>query len=75
MNRCTARKVESSHREDPAVFVPHPSGNGEVDEERPDADEDCIGSELEAIGGCSGDQRGGDDREHHLECNERKRWD
>ena len=43
---------------------------GEVDEEQPEREEDQVGLEADAVGEGPGDQRGGDDREHHLEDHE-----
>jgi hypothetical protein len=65
-----AREVERAVHEQPARGMPHPVRDGAVDQQRPERDEQHEGRELHAIGDRAGDQRGGDDREGHLEHRE-----
>ncbi len=56
----------------PAVAVEHPVRDGGVDDDRPHRDESRERAELPPVGGRAGDQGWSDDRECHLEGDERE---
>ena len=57
------------------VVVPEPVGDGAVDEDEPEGDEEQVGGEADAVREGAGDERGGYDGEHHLIAGEDERRD
>ena len=70
-----AGEVERAAAEQPPGRREHPVRDRRVHEHRPQPDEPDPRRELHAVGDRAGDQRGRDDREHHLERRERQRRD
>ncbi|CAB4853590.1 unannotated protein [freshwater metagenome] len=70
-----AGEVERTAFEQPAGGAEHPVGDDRVDDDRPHADEDRVGTELQAVSRGPRDQRWGDDGEHHLVRHEQQRRD
>ena len=62
--------VECADLREPAVRIPHPVRDGDVDEQRPDRHEEHPRRELRAVGDRTADQRCGEDRERQLEGRE-----
>ena len=58
---------------EPAGRREHPVRDRRVDDDHPQHGEDQEAAELRALGGRAGQQRGGDDGEHHLERGEGQR--
>ena len=65
----TARKVPHAPLAHPAA-APHPVAKGRVDEDDPQADEDEVRGEAQAVGEGSRHEGGGDDGEHALVAGE-----
>ena len=61
----TAGEVERAEFRQPTAGE-DPMGHRGVDEDEPETDEQCVGLELEAIGGGTGDERRRDHGEGHL---------
>ena len=59
-------EVEGAQVVQPAVRAPHPVGDGIIDERRPEQGEHREGGKLHPLRKRAGDERRGDDREHHL---------
>ena len=66
-------EVEGAPLEQPAIGREHPVGHRRVDEDRPEGQEQQPAAEAHAVGRRPGDERRGDDGEHHLEGDERQR--